>query len=329
MDGRTVHLRILVTGGAGFIGSHLIDKLVERRDEVLCLDAFTANYPPAIKRRNISRHVDAKTISIVKGDVCDAELVSTVFGTFRPDKVVHLAASVSVAPSVVDPHNYERVNCAGTLTLLAECVRRQVGQFVLASTSTITGNADELPLRETDEARPVSPYAATKRAAELMCYTWHHLYGLPITCLRFFTVYGPRQRPDMAIHKFVRLIDRGRPVTRYGDGSSRRDYTYVDDIVQGVLASLDRVLDYEIINLGESRTIALSELIAAIEKVMGRRATIEEKPDRPEDVRETFADISKARTLLGYDPQFPLEEGLRRFWQWYQESRDVLATEIR
>jgi len=318
-------LRILITGGAGFIGSHLVDRLIARGEEVVCLDAFTDFYAPEIKRRNIETHLRSGAIELAEGDVCDATFVNEVFTRYRPQRVVHLAARVSVAPSVADPVGYEKVNCGGTLAMLRASVAHEVEQFVLASSSSVYGNSEKLPLREDETPLPISPYAATKRSAELLCHTFHHSHGLPVTCLRFFTVYGPRQRPDMAIHRFVRLIDEGKPIIRFGDGTSRRDYTYVDDIIQGVEEALERVFDFEIINLGESRTVSLSELITAIETVMGKHATIEEKPWRSADVRETYADITRARRLLGYDPKFPLEQGLREFRAWYETHRELLT----
>ena len=318
-------MRILVTGGAGFIGSHLVDRLVERGEEVVCLDIFNDDYPPATKRRNIERHVTSGAVSLAEGDVCDGKFVGEVFEKYRPQKVVHLAARAGVTLSLFDPLDYERVNCRGTLQLLSASVTHNVEQFVFASSSSIYGNSSKLPFAEDGVYQPISPYAATKLAGEHYCHTWHHLYGLPVTCLRFFTVHGPRQRPRMAIHKFVRLIDSGKPIPQFGDGTTRRDYTYVDDIIQGVEGAIDKVFDYEIINLGESRTVSLSELIAAIEKVTGKQAQVQELPERPGDVRETFADISKARRLLGYDPKFPLEKGLENFWKWYQENRKLLT----
>jgi len=318
-------LRILVTGGAGFIGSHLVDRLVERGEEVVCLDAFNDDYSPAIKRRNIERHVTSGAVTLAEGDICDGRFVQEVFGKHRPQRVVHFAARAGVTLSLFDPLDYERVNCRGTLETLAACVKHDVEQFIFASSSSIYGNSGKLPFTEDGDYQPISPYAATKLAGEHYCHTWHYLYGLPVTCLRFFTVYGPRQRPEMAIHKFVRLIDRGEPIPKFGDGTSRRDYTYIDDIIQGVAEAIDRVFDYEIINLGESQTVSLNELIAAIEKVTGRRAQVQELPERPGDVRETFADISKARRLLGYDPRFPLEKGVGNFWKWYRENREILT----
>jgi UDP-glucuronate 4-epimerase len=318
-------LKILVTGGAGFLGSHLVDRLLERGDEVVCLDSFTDYYPPAIKRRNIKPHATNPRFTLVEGDICQPKLVAAVFERFRPERVVHLAARVGVGPSVVDPLPYEEVNCRGTLEFLMQSAKYAVQQFVFASSSSVYGIGRKMPLVETESCRPISPYAATKRAGELMCHTYHHLHGLPVTCLRFFTAYGPRQRPDMAIHKFVRAIDQQKPIQRYGDGSSRRDYTYAADIVQGIEAALDKVLDFEIVNLGESQTVGLNDLIASIEKTVGRRAVVEEFPARPEDVPETCADITKAKKLLGYAPRTALDEGLVKFWEWYQENREGAA----
>ena len=320
-------MRILVTGGAGFIGSHLIDRLIERGEQIVCLDAFADNYSPAIKWANIDRHVSSKAFELVEGDIRDAKLVTDLFAKFRPEKVAHLAARVAVGPSVRAPLDYEDVNCRGTINLLETCVKNDVGQFVFASSSSVYGNNRKLPFSEDDKvAGAISPYAATKAAGELLCHTWHHLYGLPMTLFRFFTVYGPRQRPEMAIHKFTRRIDLGETIEKYGDGSSRRDYTFYADIIQGLLAGIDNVFDYEIINLGESRTISLNELIAAIETVIGKTAVIGERPEQPGDVNETYADISKARKLLGYNPQFPIERGLEEFWKWYQKNREILLS---
>ena len=316
-------VKILVTGGAGFIGSHLIDRLIERGDEVVCLDSFTDYYPPAVKRRNIKPHAANPRFTLVDGDICQPKLVAAVFERFRPARVVHLAARVGVGPSVADPLAYEEVNCRGTLEILMQSAKYDVEQFLFASSSSVYGASKKLPLVETEACRPISPYAATKRAGELFCHTYHHLHGLPVTCLRFFTAYGPRQRPDMAIHRFVRAIDQQKPIQRYGDGSSRRDYTFVADIVQGIEAAIEKVFDFETINLGESRTVSLAELIAAIEKVVGKKAVVEEFPARSEDVTETFADITRAKKLLGYAPKTAIEEGLAQFWAWYQENREA------
>ena len=315
-----------MTGGAGFIGSHLVDRLVQRRDEVCVLDCFNDFYSPEIKRRNVAPHVASKAIRLVEGDICDAKLVEETVGSFKPKKIVHLAARVAVRPSVQDPILYERVNCQGTMNLLKASVEKGVEQFVFASSSSVYGNNEKTPFSEDDfVGRPISPYAATKRAGEIYCYTYHHLFGLPVTCLRFFTVYGPRQRPDLAIHKFTRLMAQGKPIAKYGDGSTRRDYTFYADILQGLEAAIERVFDYEIINLGESQTISLNEMIRAIEEVTGMTARIEQKPVQPGDVNVTYADIGKARKLLGYAPKYPLKKGLEAFWAWFQENRGVLT----
>ncbi|MBK7643985.1 MAG: GDP-mannose 4,6-dehydratase [Planctomycetes bacterium] len=309
-------MRILVTGGAGFIGSHVCEALLARGDELTVLDDFDDFYDPARKRRNAAALRGAR---IVEGDIRDRALLARLFAEGRFEAVVHLAARAGVRPSLVDPLLYEDVNVRGTLALLEELKQRPATRFVFASSSSVYGANDRVPFRETDDIhQPVSPYAATKRAGELLCYTYHHLYRLPVACLRFFTVYGPRQRPEMAIHKFVRAVHEGQPIPFFGDGSTRRDYTYVADIVDGVVRSLDRCAGYEIYNLGESRTISLSELVGAIETACGRKALLDRQPMQPGDVLVTYADVSKARQKLGYAPSTGLEEGLARFVEWYR-----------
>ena len=317
-------MKVLVTGGAGFIGSHLSERLLARGDEVTVLDNFNDFYDPAIKRRNASALAAAgQGARIVEGDIRDQGLVQGLFDEGEFDAVAHLAAMAGVRPSLDDPLLYEEVNVRGTLILL-EQIRRHEGQrFVFASSSSVYGGNDAVPFKETDDIpRPVSPYAATKRAGELMAYTHHHLYGIPTTCLRFFTVYGPRQRPEMAIHKFVRMTLEGRPLPFFGDGSSRRDYTYVDDIVDGVVAAIDRCAGYEIYNLGESATTSLEELVGLIGEVCGREPVLDHRPMQPGDVEVTYADVGKARARLDYDPRTTVREGLERFMAWYREGRD-------
>jgi len=310
--------RILVTGGAGFIGSHLTERLLERGDEVTVLDNFNDFYDPAIKRRNAAQLTNAH---VIEGDFRDAELVERVFDEGRFEAIVHLAAMAGVRPSLSDPLHYEDVNVRGTLNLLEATRKREGIRFVFASSSSVYGANENVPFKEDDDIHhPVSPYAATKRAGELMCYTFHHLYGIPTTCLRFFTVYGPRQRPEMAIHKFIRLTMSGEPIPFFGDGSTRRDYTYVDDITDGVVRSIDRCAGYEIYNLGESATTSLSELVSAIGEVCGREPVLDRQPMQPGDVIVTYADISKARRKLDYQPQTPVREGLERFFAWYQQE---------
>lgn len=310
--------RILVTGGAGFIGSSLTEVLLARGDEVTVLDNFNDFYDPAIKRKNAE---SLKGARIVEGDFRDAELVERLFDDGNFDVVVHLAAMAGVRPSLLDPLHYEDVNVRGTLILM-EAIRKRGGiRYVFASSSSVYGSNKDVPFQEhADIHHPVSPYAATKRSGELMAYTFHHLYGTPTTCLRFFTVYGPRQRPEMAIHKFVRMTMAGEPVPFFGDGSTRRDYTYIDDIVDGVVRSIDRCEGYEIYNLGESQTTSLQELVDEIGKVCGREVILNRLPMQPGDVEITYADITKAREKLGYAPKTLISEGLQHFFAWYQET---------
>lgn len=308
--------KILITGGAGFIGSQLAEALLARGDLVTVLDNFNDFYDPAIKRQN-ARELHGATI--VTGDIRDRELVARLFESGDFDAVVHLAAMAGVRPSLLDPLHYEDVNVRGTLVLLEELKKRPKTRFVFASSSSVYGSNDKVPFEETDDIhRPVSPYAATKRAGELLCYTHHHLYRIPTTCLRFFTVYGPRQRPEMAIHKFVKACLEGQPIPFFGDGSTRRDYTYVTDIVDGVVRAVDRCAGYEIYNLGESATTSLSELVGLIGEACGKTPILDRQPMQPGDVLITFADVSKAKQRLGYDPRTNVRDGVERFVRWYR-----------
>ena len=311
-------MKVLVTGGAGFIGSHLCERLLARGDEVTLLDNFNDFYDPAIKRRNLAGIPGART---VEGDIRDRELVARLVDDDL-DALVHLAAMAGVRPSLEDPLLYQDVNVRGTLILLEELKRRPQVRFVFASSSSVYGGSERVPFKETDDIHaPVSPYAATKRAGELLAFTHHHLYGIPTTCLRLFTVYGPRQRPEMAIHKFVRRTLEGRPIPFFGDGETRRDYTYIDDIVDGVLRAIDRCEGYEIYNLGESDTTSLSELVELIGEVCGRAPELDRLPMQPGDVVITYADVDKARERLGYAPSTPVRVGLERFLDWYRSQR--------
>ena len=311
--------KVLVTGGAGFIGSHVVEALSKRGDAVTVLDNFNDFYDPAIKRRNAALLSGA---SVVTGDIRDREAVGRLFAEGGFDAVIHLAAMAGVRPSLADPLHYEDVNVRGTLVLLEEVKRRPSTRFVFASSSSVYGSNERVPFRESDDIHhPVSPYAATKRAGELHCYTYHHLYGIPTTCLRFFTVYGPRQRPEMAIHKFVKSVLEEKPIPFYGDGSTRRDYTYIDDIVDGVVRALDRCTGYEIYNLGESATTSLSELVRMIGEVCGAAPILDRQPLQPGDVLVTYADITKAETRLGYRPRTSVREGLERFLAWYRAEQ--------
>jgi len=309
-------MRVLVTGGAGFIGSHVCEHLLARGDELTVLDNFNSFYDPALKRENAAALRGAR---LVEGDIRDAELVARLFGEGRFDGVVHLAAMAGVRPSLLDPLLYTDVNIRGTQVILRELEKRPEVKLAFASSSSVYGSNERVPFREDDDIhRPISPYAATKRAGELLCFTHHHLYGTPISALRFFTVYGPRQRPEMAIHAFVRQCLARRPIPIFGDGTTRRDYTYISDIVDGTVRALDRAQGFEVYNLGESRTISLAELIAAVGQACGVEPILDRKPMQPGDVLVTFADVSKAREKLGYDPRTTLEEGLARFLAWYR-----------
>ena len=312
---------ILVTGGAGFIGSHLVDRLLARGENIVCLDDFNDFYPPRIKRANVRSHLDSESYTLVEADLRDQDTLQSVFERNPIEKVVHLAARAGVRPSLAEPLLYEDVNVRGTLHLLELARTHEVEQIVFASSSSVYGANTKTPFSEDDRIeRPISPYAATKYAGELFCHTYHHLYGIPITCLRFFTAYGPRQRPEMAIHKFARLLEEGSPIPMFGNGSTARDYTYIDDIVDGVIAAIDHPLGFEVINLGESQTTTLRELIATLERLSGKAAQIEQHPLQPGDVEITFADVSKARRLLDYNPSTPIETGLRLFLDWFEQE---------
>jgi UDP-glucuronate 4-epimerase len=319
-----VNKRILVTGGAGFIGSHLIDKLLaEGSWQVSALDNFNEFYAPEIKRANIARHRDNPHLQLYEADICRADAVREIFARNEFDAIVHLAAWAGVRPSLLNPKLYAEVNVNGTVNLLEAAKEFGVKQFVFGSSSSVYGINCKIPFSEEDKIQqPISPYAATKAAGELLCHTFAHLYDIRTVCLRFFTVYGARQRPDLAIHKFSKLIWEGKPVPMFGDGTTRRDYTYVDDIIQGVRAAIDYDKSgYEIFNLGESQTIELKDLISLLEENLGKKAIIERKPMQPGDVPLTFADISKARALLNYNPTTKIEQGIPKFTDWFKDER--------
>lgn len=312
---------VLVTGGAGFIGSHLVERLLGEGDwRVHVVDDFNDFYDPTLKRRNVEPHLRRADFRLHEADIRDRAALESIFDESRFDCIVHLAARAGVRPSLSEPVLYAQTNIDGTLNLLELARAHEVGQFVFGSSSSVYGENEKVPFAEDDPIfKPISPYAATKAAGELLCHTYSHLYCVRTVALRFFTVYGARQRPDLAIHKFARLISEGKPIPVFGDGTTRRDYTYVDDIIAGVRAAMDYgESDYEIFNLGESRTVELRELIGLLEKELGRTAIIDRQPVQPGDVPRTFADTSKARRLLGYDPRTPIEEGIRRFVEWYR-----------
>lgn len=316
--------RILITGAAGFIGSHLADRLLERGDTVIALDNFNDYYDPAIKRANIASALEQAHYTLHEADICDEARVQQIFHDERPDVVVHLAARAGVRPSLKDPNLYHRVNVIGSQHLLDACRESQPSHLVFASSSSVYGGCTEVPFKEDNPvARPISPYAATKRMNELQAHVYSHIYGLNVTMLRFFTVYGPRQRPDMAIHKFTRLLFEDKPIPMFGDGSTRRDYTYIDDIIDGLLRCVDRPFRYEIFNIGEHHTTSLRELIDRVAKCVGKPAKIDVQPLQPGDVTITFADIDHARDLLDYNPTFSMEEGIRRFVEWYKKQHDA------
>jgi UDP-glucuronate 4-epimerase len=315
------HERILVTGAAGFIGSHVVERLLDRGTEVVGLDNFDPFYSPDQKRRNIAAASAHPRFRLVEADCADLADVEQALQGQHFDALVHLAAKAGVRPSIQDPLGYTRANITATQALLEWARQREITRFIFGSSSSVYGNNTKVPFAEEDPVdRPISPYAATKRAGELICQTHHHLYGTSIVALRFFTVYGPRQRPDLAIRKFATLMLAGEPIPMFGDGSTERDYTWIDDIVQGVIAATDRTRivggQFEIVNLGESQTTSLSRLIELISDALGVEPRIEPQPMQPGDVLRTFADVSKARRLLDYRPTTPVEEGIPRFVEW-------------
>jgi UDP-glucuronate 4-epimerase len=322
-------MRVLVTGAAGFIGSHLSERLVARGDEVVGLDNFDPFYPRAVKERNLAGLLGGPRFALVEGDLRDVAALDRAFAQARPDVVVHLAALAGVQPSLADPARYADVNVLGTVRLTEAARKHDVRRFVFASSSSVYGRDSKPPFKESDPClQPVSPYASTKRAGELGLFAAHHLYGLDVTCLRFFTVYGPRQRPDLAIHKFARLLLADKPITLFGDGSTSRDYTWVDDINDGVLAAVDETGEqgkggapsFRTYNLGGSRSTTLLRLVELISENLGRKPVIEWKPEQPGDMKHTHADVSLAGRALGYAPRVPIEEGIARFVAWVKTT---------
>ena len=311
----------LVTGGAGFIGSHLVERLLAEGHRVICLDNFDPFYDPTLKRRNLKQAQQDSRFRLVEGDLRDEGLLKKLFQEEEVEIVAHLAARAGVRPSIEHPLLYADVNIRGTMNLLEACKKYGVRRLVFASSSSVYGNNPKVPFAEDDPVdNPISPYAATKKAGELICYTYHYLYGMDIACLRYFTVYGPRQRPEMAIHQFTRLIHQGEKVFLFGDGGSRRDYTYIEDAIEGTMGALGREHRYEIYNIGESQTVSLSQLIQSIEEKIGKKARVEYLPPQPGDVERTYADIRKATERLGYRPRTDIHEGLTRFVRWYLEE---------
>jgi UDP-glucuronate 4-epimerase len=314
-------MRVLVTGGAGFIGSHLAERLLADGHEVVCLDSFNDFYDPDLKRRNIQKALASSGYTLVTGDILDKELLEKLFAD-EFDAVVHLAAYAGVRPSIERPGIYQRVNVEGTLNLLEQCRLKEVPRFIFASSSSVYGGRTEVPFRETDNVmRPISPYAATKVAGEALCHTYHQLFGLNVHALRFFTVYGPRQRPEMAIHLFASHILRGEPLPLFGDGRSARDYTYIDDIVDGVSASVRQCKGFEVINVGGSNTTSLDDLVEMLGVRLNTTPIIEREPEQAGDVPITFADVSRAKALLGYVPKVGIEKGIDLFCTWLERQK--------
>ena len=319
--------KILVTGGAGFIGSHVVDALLARGDDVVVVDNFNSYYDPKRKIKNISPHLQKKNFFLAAGNVEDYSFMQNIFQKYSIQRVVHLAAKAGVRPSIEDPVGYKIANIDGTLNLLELAKKHSIDNFVFGSSSSVYGNSLKIPFSEEDRVdEPISPYAATKRMGELLCYTYNHLFHLPVSCLRFFTVYGPRGRPDMAPYSFTDAIYHERTITLYGDGSTQRDYTYVGDIVSGILASLDKPQAFEIYNLGNRAPISLDEFVSTIETIVGKKALIERKDLFPGDVTLTCADISKAQRLLHYSPKTSVTEGMQFFFDWYKT--ESLSSEI-
>ena len=317
-------MKALVTGAAGFIGSSVTERLLQDNLGVIGLDCLNDYYNPDWKLQNIGDLAKYNSFDFIKGDILDEELLSELFSRHKFDVVVHIAARAGVRPSIADPKLYELVNVRGTLNLLEEARKHKVPQFVFASSSSVYGNRTDTPFSEHDRVDfPISPYAATKKAGEELCYTYAHLYGLKVTCLRFFTVYGPKGRPDMAPYLFAESIMKGQPIKRFGKGDSGRDYTYIDDIVSGITAAIHHPAAYEIFNLGNSSPVSLNDFIATLEKIIGKRAVIKQLPKQQGDVDITFANISKAKKMLNYNPKTNLEDGLRKLIEWFADSGRV------
>jgi UDP-glucuronate 4-epimerase len=313
-------MKVLVTGAAGFIGSHLCDRLLALGWDVVGVDSFDDFYDPRIKRDNIAACTAQDSFRLLEADIRDKVAMDEAVAE-DVDVIVHLAARAGVRPSIEQPALYTDVNINGTVVLLEIARKRHLKKFIFASSSSVYGNNKKVPFSEDDNVDyPISPYAATKKAGELICHTYHHLYGIGMTCLRFFTVYGPRQRPDLAIHKFARLIEDGKPIPIYGDGTMQRDFTYIDDIINGVVAAIETCSGYEIYNLGESRPVTVNDLIAEIERALGKKAVREHLPLQPGDVNRTYADVARAQRDLGYAPATHLATGLAQFVRWLRQT---------
>ena len=310
---------ILVTGGAGFIGSHVCDKLLQLGNKVICVDNLNNYYSPKRKIKNVQHNFDNPNFEFITLDIQHKEQLTEVFKEHKITRICHLAARAGVRPSIENPLLYRDTNVTGTLNLLELAKLFEVHNFIFASSSSVYGNSEKVPFRELDNVDfPISPYAASKKACELFCYTYSHLCDINVTCLRFFTVYGPRGRPDMAPYLFTQRIGKGLPIKKFGDGTTKRDYTYIADIVEGVIKALERPFKFEIINLGNNKSVELNHFIRVIEEAVGKKAIIEEHPMQKGDVHITFADVSKAKGLLDYEPKTTIEEGMKKFVEWFK-----------
>ena len=312
---------ILVTGGAGFIGSHLCDRLLTLGHKVICLDNLNPYYSPVRKIKNIEPNFKNKNFTFINLDIVQKDQLEEIFQNYKIGTIIHIAARAGVRPSIEKPLWYEKTNILGTVNLLELAKQYQIKNFIFASSSSVYGQNKKIPFSETDNVDyPISPYATSKKACELYCYTYSYLYNLNVVCLRLFTVYGPRGRSDMAPYLFAQWIDQEKPIKRFGDGTTKRDYTYIDDIIDGIMACLDKNFKFEIINLGNSKPIELNYFISIIEKELGKKAKIKELPSQLGDVPLTYADISKAKKLLGWEPKVSIEEGIKRFIEWYKRE---------
>ncbi len=312
-------MRVLVTGAAGFIGSHLCERLLADGWMVIGVDNFDDFYDPQIKRQNISECLQNENFQLIEADIRDIAAMDDAINDV--EIIVHLAAKAGVRPSIAQPLLYADVNINGTMVLLEAAKKHKVDKFIFSSSSSVYGNNKKVPFSEDDNVDfPISPYAATKKAGELICHTYHHLYDISITCLRFFTVYGPRQRPDLAIHKFAKLIEQGKSIPIYGDGSMMRDFTYIDDIINGIIAAMQKCSGFNIYNLGESRPVTVNDLVAEIEKALGKKADIEYLPLQLGDVERTYADVTRAAKELGYNPKTEIQAGLEIFVTWLRQK---------
>lgn len=317
-------MKVLVTGGAGFIGSRLLKRLIDRGDKVICVDNFNAQYSSKIKRHNLEPFNNKSNFKLLKGDICNFVFLKHVFEKTRPERVVHAAARTGVRKSIIKPKLYERVNVGGTLNLLKLSTEFNVSNFVYLSSSSVYGANKKIPFSELDLVdRPISPYGASKRAAELLCFTYHYLYKLNINILRPFTVYGPAVRPDMASFLFTKWLDEGQDIRRFGSGNTQRDYTYVDDVVSGIILALDKVFAYEIFNLASSYPIKLNDFILLIEKELGKKSKIKEYAMPAGDLSITHANINKAKNMLSYSPKVTINKGVKKLIKWYQLHKNL------